>query len=208
MVLGVAGGCDAVNVQSDSASDSSPASFDKADLLYEPVSLASGDLFSIELVDDQFGQAVARIVHEGTAGGEHQLRARFTPLQPSSVTVVCRNEATGAKQTMTTLNRDGLTAKSGTGAVATSDDDRDSFHYIDNGDNIIVEVDYKEDSDDSMEETSQDGEAGFRFKSTSQSVQCTHVSFALEGVSSSLSADKVRFGGDVEAPEIRKETYR
>lgn len=69
MILGVVGGCDAVNVHSDASSDSSPASFDEADLLYEPVSLASGDFFSIELRDDQFEQPAARIVHEGTADG-------------------------------------------------------------------------------------------------------------------------------------------
>ena len=201
-VLGVIGGCDAVTVQSDTPTDSE--SFDKADLQYEPVSLASGELFSIELTDDQFEQAAARIVHEGTADGGQRLRARFTSLNPSSVTVTCRDERRGTKQKMATLTGDQLTAKGSTGTTATTSDIPDSFHYIDNGDNVIVEVDYETDE----AEVKQSAEGGFNFQSASQTVRCTHVSFSLEGVTADVTADDVQFGGDVTAPSIQKQSYR
>lgn len=198
VTLGVIGGCDAVNVHSDEQPDPVTA-FDQADLLYEPVSLAPGDLFSIELVDNQFEESIARLVHEGTATGKYRLRARFDALQPSEVTVTCRNETTGAKQRMHTLNPDELGPKSAGDSTVTSEEEPNSFHYIDNGDNIIVEVDY--DTEDSKTAST----AGrFDFASVDQSVRCTHVSFKLKNVSASVSADDIRFGGDVEAPSIHE----
>ena len=202
-VLGAIGGCDAVTVQSENPTETTE-SFDKADLQYEPVSLASGELFSIELTDDQFEQAAARIVHEGTADGGQRLRARFTPLNPSSVTVTCRDERRGTKQKIATLTGDQLTAKSSTGTTATTSDIPDSFHYIDTGDNIIVEVDYETDE----AEVKQGAEGGFNFQSASQTVRCTHVSFSLEGVTADVTADDVQFGGDVTAPGIQKQSYQ
>ena len=199
ITLGVMGGCDAVNVHSDDQTDPVTTAFDRADLLYEPVSLASGDRFSIELVDNQFDESIARLVHEGTHDGEYRLRARFSPLQPSKVTVTCRNELTGAKQRMHTLNPEELGPKSAADSTVDSEQEPNSFHYIDNGDNIVVEVDY--DTEDSKAKSV----AGrFDFASADQSVRCTHVSFKLKDVSASVSADDIRFGGDVKAPSIRE----
>ena len=202
ITLGLIGGCDAVNVQSGEQPD--PATtFDQADLLYEPVSLAPGDLFSIELVDDEFEESIARLVHEGTTDGKYRLRARFGPLQPNEVTVTCRNEITGAKQRMHTLNPDELGPKSAADSTVTSDQEPNSFHYIDTGDNIIVELDY--DTEDSKTAST----AGrFDFASAGQPVRCTHVSFKLKDVSTSVSADDIRFGGDVEPPSIQEKRLR
>ena len=211
MMIGVISGCDAGSVQSENQADPSDEaqvtaeSFDQADLQYAPVSLEAGETFSIELVDNQIDRGVTRIVHEGTPDGRHQLRAHFAPLQPSSVTVTCRNELAGTEQTMETLNGDDLSA--GTGLLATTTQDPDSYHYIDNGDNTIVEVDYDKPPSKSMGQEAQ-LEAAFEFDKASQPVRCTHVSFALEGVSTSLSADGIRFGGDVEAPTIREKKLR
>jgi hypothetical protein len=147
---------------------------------------------------------VTRIVHEGTPDGRHRLRAHFAPLQPSSVTVTCRNERTGAEQAVQTLS--GKSLSTGTGSVATTNRDPDSYHYIDNGDNTIVEVDYD------VEPEAQTPDAGsgaaFDFVGAGTSARCTHVSFALEGVSTDLSADGIRFGGDVKAPRVRDKKLR
>ena len=203
ITLGVLGGCDAVNVQSDDQTDPATTAFDRADLLYEPVSLAPGDLFSIELVDNQFDESIARLVHEGTHNGEYRLRARFGPLQPSEVTVTCRNELTGAKQRMRTLNPEELGPKSAADSTVDAEQEPNSFHYIHNGDNIIVEIDY--DTEDSKTTAT----AGrFDFASAEQSVRCTHVSYKLKDVSTSVSADDIRFGGDVETPSIQKKNLR
>jgi len=202
ITLGLIGGCDAVNVQSGEQPD--PATtFDRADLLYEPVSLAPGDLFSIELVDNQFEESIAHLVHEGTDNGKYRLRARFDLLQPSEVTVTCRNEITGAKQRMHTLNPDELGSKSAGDSTVTSEQEPNSFHYIHTGDNIVVEIDY--DTEDSKTAST----AGrFDFAAVDQSVRCTHVSFKLKGVSTSVSADDIQFGGDVEAPSIHEKRLR
>jgi len=127
-MLGAIGGCDTSQVRPDRPSDSSTEpqatgeDFDEADLFYEPVSLAPGETFSIELIDEQLDGGAPRIVHEGTADGDQRLRARFAPLQPSSVTITCRNEITRTKRTITTLTGDGLAT--GIAHVAMTDEDR------------------------------------------------------------------------------------
>jgi hypothetical protein len=212
-MVGVISGCDAGTIQPEHQADPSDRaqvtaeSFDQADLQYDPVSLEAGETFSIELIDDQIDRGVTRIVHEGAADGRHRLRAHFAPLNPSSVTVMCRNERTGMEQKMETLSGDDL-SKGEDDSLARISRDPDSYHYIDNGDNTIVEVDY--DKPSSKKSLSQDARpgAGFRFAEASQPVRCTHVSFVLDGVSTSLSADGIRFGGDVEAPTIRKKKLR
>jgi hypothetical protein len=207
VALGVLGGCDTANVGSEGPSDPSSEaqvtgdSFEKADLTYAPVSLAPGETFSIELADDRLDRGVARLVHEGTPEGGQELRARFDYLQPSSVTVTCRNVVSDRERKITSLEKS--TAKAGTGLVATSDREPNSFHYIDNGDNIVVEVDY---------ETESVGGSVLaptvEFPSSDQTARCTHVGFVLENVSIDLSADGVRFGGDVAAPRIRDKNVR
>jgi hypothetical protein len=106
---------------------------------------------------------------------------------------------------MKTLSGDDLST--GTGPMAATTQDPDSYHYIDNGDHTIIEVDYDQPEVKTANGAARLG-AAFEFDKASQPVRCTHVSFALEGVSTSLSADGVRFGGDVEAPTIRQKKLR
>jgi len=100
---------------------------------------------------------------------------------------------------MHTLNPDELVSKSAGKSTAMSEEDPNSFHYIDNGDNIVVEVDY-----DTKGSKTKSVAGRFDFASADQSVRCTHVSFKLKDVSASVSADDIRFGGDVKAPSIRE----
>ncbi len=208
-VFGVLGGCDAVDIRSHEVEErpepdnevQADEPFDRADLLFEPVSLSSGETFSIELIDERHDRGVTRITHERTPGGEQEIRARFDPLDPASVTVECRNQKANTSRKMTTLAAAELDAKSQMDAVATADEEEpSSYHYIEDGDNVIVEVDY-------------DTEGGnltpaFEFTGSDEPVACTHVSFVLEDVSQTLAATGVRFRGDVEAPPVRKRDFR
>lgn len=212
VLLVVVAGCDAVKPESNSVDTQSEddevqiraKSFTRADLTFEPVPIAPGKTFSIQLMDEQLGQDVTRISHEGTEGGRHLLRARFDPLKPASVTVQCRNEKAGTRRKMATLGGSTLkSAQTDEHLVARGDPQPTSYHYIEMGDNVIVEVDY--------------GEGGanggmkpggmFKFPSSDEPVECTHVAFELEDVSTSLSADGIRFSGDRQ-PTFRRKRLR
>ncbi len=214
LVLGVLAGCDAVSLESDEVDRRSEDpneveiradSFTRADLLFEPVSISEGETFSIELMDARRDRNVTRITHEGISADRQVLRARFNPLQPASVAVNCRNESTDRERRMATLQPPKLkSSNNGTGAIATMEKEPTSYHYIQDGDNIIVEVDY--DTDTSTEGVTPG--AVFDFPSSDAAVQCTHVNFVLEGVSSSISADGVRFSGGDREPRFREKRLR
>ena len=214
VVLGVLVGCDAVSLESgeiDRQSDEPNEveiradSFTRADLLFEPVSVSEGETFSIELMDANRDQGITRITHEGISGQRTLLRARFHPLQPTSVAVNCRNEQAGTEQRMATFQSP--KAKSGDDEVepvVSTRDEPTSYHYLENGDDILVEVDY--DTDTSTEGVTPG--AVFDFPSSEDAVQCTHVRFVLEGVSSSVSANGIRFSGGDQEPRFRQKRIR
>lgn len=205
-ILAVLGGCDTSTLNSsedaDRAGDATVVpladdAFAKADLQYEPVSLSPGQTFSIALDDARRDRPVARLVHEGTPDGRHALTATFATLQPSSVTIRCRNKLAGTEQTM--AERDGNEFGPGSGGqpVAKSEDPEiTSMHYIETDDGIVVMVDY-----DQQKSTA----PTFTFPGTGAPVQCTHVSFELEGVTD-LAPTGVQFGGDVPAPSIQRQS--
>ncbi len=207
VILGILGGCDTTDISSHSP-DNGPdvsgelqvdaESVERIDLQFEPVSLSPGETFSIGLIDNKHDQPAPRIIHEGIAGGAQSLKAHFAFLSPTGVTVRCRNEMTGTARTMATVDPAVFDVEGGLRPVATADDDPDSYHYIDDGDDVVVEVDY----DDGSDSTSTASGGSFAFPSSDQAVQCTHVSFVLSGVSTALSPDGVRFAGDVGAPAI------
>jgi hypothetical protein len=213
-VLGVLAGCDAVSIESgevDRRSDDPNEveiradSFTRADLLFEPVSISEGETFSIELMDANRDQNVTRITHEGISDERKVLRAHFDPLQPASVDVNCRNEKADTEQRMATIQAPKLkSSDNGTGAIASMEKEPTSYHYIENGDDVIVEVDY--DTDTSTEGVTPG--AVFDFPSSTDPVQCTHVGFVLEGVSGSVAANGVRFNGGDREPRFRKKNLR
>ena len=105
---------------------------------------------------------------------------------------------------MATLSTDDLTAKKEGGKVfAHATDGPTSFHYIDHGHTVIVEVDYNMPSSQF-----ENPGAMFKFPSSEESVECTHVGFVLRDVSRSLTADGVRFSGGDRKPSFRKKRFR
>lgn len=204
ILIGVLVGCDTVEVRTGEEAETTPNEvtiqaddFTRADLLFEPVSLASGETFSIDLMDEELGGQVTRITHEGTSDDRHLLRAQFDPLNPASVEVQCRDKKAGTQQTMATLG--GAALKSGTvSGVARSHAEPTSYHYIQDGPTTVVEVDYDQES----ETNGIDPGGLFDFPASDQPVQCTHVAFVMEDVSSTLTADGIQFEGD--RPSFRK----
>jgi len=197
VLIGVLVGCDTVELRTGEEAETTADEvaiqsddFTRADLLFEPVSLSSGETFSIDLMDEELGGQVTRITHEGTSDDRHLLRAHFDPLNPASVEVQCRNKKAGTQQTMATLG--GAALKSGNvSGVARSNADPTSYHYIQDGENTIVAVDYDQES----ETNGIDPGGVFKFPASDQPVQCTHVAFVMEEVSSTLTADGIQFEG-------------
>lgn len=205
LTLAVLGGCDAGPTQTSNSESTSSDSdevivrnetFAEANLQFEPVALQPGETFSIELMDDELGRNATRITHEGTSDGKYHVRAQFDPLQPSSVTVQCRNQNEGVQRKMNTLTGAELSAKDA--VMATSDPEPSSYHYYDNGETVIVAVDYG----------GQNPGGRFQFPSSDRSVECTHVDFVLNGVSTDLSADGVRFRGGTKPPAFRMQQFK
>lgn len=199
VIGGVLGGCDAVDVRSHNPAEESKTvhaqvespSFTQADLLFEPVSIPSGGAFTIELIDDERDQSVAEITHKQTEAGTKSLRANFKPLQAQSVTVECRNQD-AKSQTKTTSLSSKLSSADGQ-TIGTTNAEPSSYHYVDNGETVIVEVDYAQLELD--EPSAPPEQAPIHFRSPDRSVECTYVTFTLQGVSESISADGIRFRG-------------
>jgi len=196
--VGIAVGCDTVELRTGEEGDTESSdevnirsdAFDRADIRFEPVSLAPGETFSVGLMDETREGDVTRIVHEGREDGSYQLRAQFDPLDPASVAVRCRNVEDNTQQTMAKLSAP--TQKSGSvSGVARTSREPTSYHYIEDGENVTVEVDY--DTDTETEEVV--GGGVFEFPSADEPVTCTHVAFVLEDVSRSIRASGVRFDG-------------
>jgi len=172
------------------------SAFTQADLRFEPISVSAGEAFSINLTDNEKG-SITRITHEGTDDGRHVIKAKFDPLNPASVDVKCRNVNDGQEKKMATLNA-GTLAKSGLTEVASTTYDPTSWHYIETDKHVFVEVDYAGTAPGSM----------FNFPSSDEPIECTHVSFVLQDVSTKFSADGVQFQGVDNAPVFRHRQFR
>jgi hypothetical protein len=170
--------------------------FTRADLRFEPISVSAGETFSINLTDNEKG-SVTQITHEGTQEGRHIIKAQFDPLNPASVDVKCKNINEGEEKMMATLNAGGL-SKNGPTQVASTTYDPSSWHYYEDNKTVFVEVDYGGTAPGSM----------FNFPSSDEPVECTHVSFALQGVSTPFSADGVQFRGIDEAPAFKQRQFQ
>ena len=214
LLFGVLVGCDSVEVRTTGTTTETTSDdpneveirsddFTRADIRFEPVSLASGKTFSIELTDQEIGRNVTRITHEGTTGRRHLLRAQFDPLQPASVSVQCRNEETGTEREVAHLEPGALESGS-EGQMVGRTQEPTSYHYIQDGENTIVEVDY----DDRTQSKSVTPSGTFHFPSVDQPLECTHVSFVMEDVSTSLTADGVRFSGGHQRPDFNRKLLR
>jgi hypothetical protein len=204
VLIGVIAGCDTTSTStSDDASRADGVTiesndFTRADLKFEPISVTRGEPFSISLMDQDLGGSAARITHEKTSDGKHALTAQFDPLQPASVSVTCKNKKVGSTQKVATLRSAKLKSGGELGPVASTARGPSSFHYIDVGGTLIVEVDYGDATPGTMVD----------FPSSETPKECTHISFALDGVSTSLSADGVRFDGVNRRPEFRQRRFR
>lgn len=209
-LIGALVGCDTAELRPDEAPPRSDEvaiqsdDFTRADLLFEPVSLASGETFSIDLMDQELGGRAARITHEGTSDGRYLLRAQFDPLDPTSVEVRCRNVETGTRRTVATLGGRALKSGGVTGNVVARGDSTEptSYHYIQDGPTTVVAVDY----DREIQSSEVDGGAAFTFPAADRPRQCTHVAFVLEDVSSRLTADGIEFEGG--RPDFREKSIQ
>jgi hypothetical protein len=215
LVAVVLGGCDAISSHSDDGTDPSESStllqldaesFEQADLQFSPVALSPGDRFSIELVDEQLGQPVTRITHQGTPGGGQLLKVRFDPLKPTSVAVRCRNQHTDTQTVMSTLDGDQLASSNGMVDIGEVVPKAASYHYIEGEENTIVEIDYDLKAPGQGPDVAP--KATVQPVSSSKGARCTHIGFVLKGVSTDLSADGVRFSGDATAPRLRKKAFQ
>lgn len=211
------GGCDAVEVHTADTPKTSPVSgleieaeaLNEANLYFDSGPISDGEAFSIELIDDQHSEPVARVTHEGTDGKEKLVKTDFSSLQPTSVTVECRNNGTVLYSQKTDL---------GSGLVSPKDDNEggeqsenlssgqepNSYHYYDNGETVLVGVDYESQSSKSKEP----GSAAVQFSSSSEEVQCTHIYFTLDGVSDSFSADGILFSGKTDQLRFAEKELR
>lgn len=212
-LLGVLGGCDAMQVHTSESTDSQTTddhevraeaeTFEKADLFFESGIISAGETFSIGLIDSQYEAPVTQITHEGMPSGHQSLSASFSPLEPTSVTVECRNRGD-------VLYRQDPGVSSGEDdyeiGVATIDREPDSYHYSSNGETVIVGVDYDErEMEKSGGEKSQ---AAVKFSSSKQSKRCTHVFFVLDGVSTTLSPSGVVFSGASEQLTLEEKKFK
>lgn len=227
VLLSVLSGCDAVKIRSSSATGpSSEASelrvdadaIEKADLFFRSGTLSKGEALSIELVDDQYESPLTRVTHEGTGEGQNTIRATFDALNPTSVTAECRYQDTVLFERNADLSpehaeqlseAEEAAPKQGQLTVSfnptgASGQEPDSYHYYDNGETVVVGVDYEDDSDS---KSSKRG-AAIQFNASSKTHQCTHVFFTLEGVSSSFSPDGVVFSGKTDNLHLTEKELR
>jgi hypothetical protein len=217
VLLGVLGGCDAVKVRSGDSSPSEQSSgfeieaeaLNEANLYFESGSISEGEALSIELIDRQQGEPVARITHEGVEEGRKLVKTDFDALKPTSVTMECRNHGKVLYSRKTDLTPKGV-------ATTHDDDDGekddpytrqepDSYHYSDNGETVIVGVDYE---DDTSGQSAERSAAAVQFASGAKSLQCTHIYFTLDGVSPSFSPDGVLFSGKTDGLRFTEKELR
>lgn len=209
VMVSVTTGCDAVNVHynevPDQQADEDPDSFHEAEMYFEPVTISPGESFSIDLIDDQHDRPVARIIHQRTADDELLLTADSDVLTAEAVSIKCRNEETVVQREETQLMSPSTAKAENAQMVAKAEKEPTSYHYYDNGETVIVEVDYEGEEES---QSSGPGHALIQLPSSNESVQCTHVGFVLDDVSTAVSANEVRFSGVREEPTIRKQEFQ
>lgn len=212
MLLGALPGCDGVTVQTpDQAGDAMNAEnvrintepFTQVDLLFDSGAIPPGESFTIELLDDEHESPVTRITHEGLSDGRQRLAVNFHPLDPASVAIECQNEGT-------TVYRDELTPPSNDQSevdmkVATTDDEPDSYHYSEEDGDVVVSVDYENTEEKSIESV---GTASVQFSSNTEPASCTHVAFALTGISTPFTPNGVLFSGATQKPTFQKQKFQ
>lgn len=210
---GVFVGCDAVNVHtSDSNIDVvekktatiEVESFTQADLWFAPMTVPSGEALTIAVIGQDRNEDLARVVAERKENGEYVLKTDFSSIEAASIVLECRDQGTVKQRVRTsTKTSSARTADVGVQTMATSDDDISSFHYDDSGETVIVEVDY-EDGDKQATHSGGAGQAAVQFFGSENVVNCTHVAFELEDVSTSILASGIDFRGADEEPTFYK----
>lgn len=212
MFLVALGGCDGVTVQTphdvDDPMDAqnvriNTEPFTHVDLLFDSGAIPPGESFTIELLDDEHEQPVTRISHEGLSDGRQRLAVNFHPLDPASVAIECQNEGTRVYRDDLPLpsnNQNEVDMK-----VATTDDEPDSYHYSEEDGDVVVSVDYENAEEKSAESV---GTASVQFASTDEPASCTHVVFALTGVSTGFTPNGILFNGATQKPTFQKKKFQ
>lgn len=215
LLLGALGGCDTVTVQSSEDIDDEvrnhelrvdTESFSQIDLLFDAGAIPEGESLTIELIDDDYDRPATRITHEGLSNGEKRLLVDFNPLDPSTVNMECRKDTKTMYRDDITLPDNEPSAEWDFGMkVATTQDEPDSYHYEQQGDDVVVSVDYE---DKQSKSNGVSGETSVQFSTLDKPVSCSDVLFTLGGVSRSLSPNGVRFRGATETPTFHKKVFK
>jgi len=209
--IGLWVGCDAADVRLEERTDPAETStvvqletdtLGRAHFHFTPVSIPSGIPFSIEVLNRIADKQIARLVHE-REGEAYRLTAKFGGLDASPITVECRHRGTVIREKTIDLPstpRDEFSPV----AVGTSDKEPTSFHYVEDGDNVSIEVNYE--TEEPQAQTSQRSSvraASMHFQWANQPATCTHVGFTLGDASPLITPGRVEFRG-AEAPTFTK----
>lgn len=201
--LGLLIGCDATG--DSAATNSTPEaqqpdkvvikseSFTEAHLQFKPASISPKNTFSIVLPGESADQGETRIVHEKVEDGKHDLSARFNSVDPTSVSVECRNENTGSTQKMAQLTPGELKSRGDSSSVASTRDWPSSFHYYSTNEFTFYSVDYGGKNPGTIVD----------FPNADEPMECTHVSFKLEDVDSSFAVNGILFEGIRDKPNFQ-----
>jgi hypothetical protein len=186
-------------VQSRNALQLRPGPFTEADLHFEPVAVAPGEAFTMSMVGADNGRGVAQVVHRNPGEGDLAVSARFGSIDARRIVVRYRVQRTVVRKD--TLS---ATGPNNEVSVGRSSKEPTSWHYEEVGDQVIVVVDYNEDSSKSARKNGAAPRG--RNRSTvrqttidpayaAPSVQCTHVAFVVPKAPSSVEPRGVRMRG-------------
>jgi len=202
-------GCDTADVRLDDAGRESSVTTEvrvetdtlrRADFQFDPVSIPADRPFSVALIAENTGEPAARLVHERAREG-YLLTAEVGSMGPRSVTVECRKQGAGVQRQAALGPSKPSATDTDSNAVALTDDEPTSFHYVKRGDTVIIEVDYNASTGVANTNSPAGPGASVRLHGEEETVVCTHVGFTLNGASPEIEFGAVRFRG-AEAPRF------
>jgi len=195
----IANSSNAGQAQSQSGLHLSPGAFTEIDLHFKPVSVPTGESFTMSMTGTNDEREIARVTHRNPKDKELALSAEFGSFDVQSVVVRYRVHDTVVQTDTLAVADPGNRVP-----VGRSSEEPTSWHYKEVGDQVIVVVDYDGDESKNVwaqgQKASGDNSSSFR-KTTidpaydASPVQCTHVAFVVSGVSSSIEPRGVKMHG-------------
>ncbi len=147
------------------------AGYRRGNLFFRPVTIGAGGAFSMALVSTG-GKPLARVLqYRPTRDEVYHLAVDLSGLGAEAFTLVLRDED------RVVYRKEGIRLRSDTTVAATTDEEPTSYHYIEDGDDIIIEVDYENAEQDQLQKAS----VTPVFGEETEAFQVTHVAFIPEG---------------------------